>query len=170
MKPKKIIQAKIHKKSPDRFLTFVGGLLGANWIWSNGESFVFYSFFSPNSSCEHTLFALSRSVGTGILDGSPGFFSAASTLCELVFCTKIKRTAFAVLLILVRVTGLEPARRGRKILNLMRLPIPPHPHKRIVPHLQKKVKCFCIFHPLGFPSSHFFLPFGFICEEMAVFS
>ena len=29
---------------------------------------------------------------------------------------------------LVRATGLEPAHRRRKILNLMRLPIPPRPH------------------------------------------
>ena len=29
---------------------------------------------------------------------------------------------------LVRMTGLEPARRGHQNLNLARLPIPPHPH------------------------------------------
>ena len=29
---------------------------------------------------------------------------------------------------LVRVTGLEPARRGHQILSLARLPIPPYPH------------------------------------------
>ena len=30
--------------------------------------------------------------------------------------------------ILVRITGLEPARHGHQILNLARLPIPPYPH------------------------------------------
>ena len=29
---------------------------------------------------------------------------------------------------LLRVTGLEPARRGHQNLNLARLPIPPYPH------------------------------------------
>ena len=29
---------------------------------------------------------------------------------------------------LVRMTGVEPARRRRQILSLVRLPIPPHPH------------------------------------------
>ena len=29
---------------------------------------------------------------------------------------------------LLRITGLEPARRGHQNLNLARLPIPPHPH------------------------------------------
>ena len=29
---------------------------------------------------------------------------------------------------LLRMTGLEPARRGHQNLNLARLPIPPHPH------------------------------------------
>ena len=29
----------------------------------------------------------------------------------------------------MRVTGLEPARRGHQNLNLARLPIPPHPRK-----------------------------------------
>lgn len=28
----------------------------------------------------------------------------------------------------MRMTGLEPARRGHQILSLARLPIPPHPH------------------------------------------
>ena len=28
----------------------------------------------------------------------------------------------------MRMTGLEPARRGHQNLNLARLPIPPHPH------------------------------------------
>ena len=29
---------------------------------------------------------------------------------------------------MVRMTGLEPARRGHQLLRLARLPIPPHPH------------------------------------------
>ena len=33
---------------------------------------------------------------------------------------------------LVRVTGLEPARRGHQNLNLARLPIPPYPQVRLV--------------------------------------
>ena len=34
--------------------------------------------------------------------------------------------------LLVRVTGLEPARRGHQNLNLARLPIPPYPRVRLV--------------------------------------
>ena len=37
-------------------------------------------------------------------------------------------TASFTLFYLVRLTGLEPARRGHQILNLARLPIPPQPH------------------------------------------
>ena len=55
---------------------------------------------------------------------------------------KTKRgTPFGVpLFALVRATGLEPARRGRKILNLMRLPIPPRPRNKAY-HTIKR--CFC---------------------------
>ena len=35
-------------------------------------------------------------------------------------------------LVMVRVTGLEPARRGHQNLNLARLPIPPYPRVRLV--------------------------------------
>ena len=38
----------------------------------------------------------------------------------------------SVFLLLVRVTGLEPARRGHQNLNLARLPIPPYPRVRLV--------------------------------------
>ena len=31
----------------------------------------------------------------------------------------------------MRMTGLEPARRGHQNLNLARLPIPPHPQDRL---------------------------------------
>ena len=41
---------------------------------------------------------------------------------------KKREVKMALLLaFLVRVTGLEPARQRHKILNLARLPIPPHP-------------------------------------------
>ena len=46
---------------------------------------------------------------------------------------------------MVRVTGLEPARRGHQILSLACLPIPPHPH-------------ILFFYSSGF--LRFFLPFG----------
>ena len=35
---------------------------------------------------------------------------------------------FSVHPFFVRITGLEPARRGHQNLNLARLPIPPYPH------------------------------------------
>ena len=39
---------------------------------------------------------------------------------------------FHSVFLLVRVTGLEPARRGHQNLNLARLPIPPYPRVRLV--------------------------------------
>ena len=39
---------------------------------------------------------------------------------------------FHSVFLLVRVTGLEPARRGHQNLNLARLPIPPYPQIRLV--------------------------------------
>ena len=47
-------------------------------------------------------------------------------------------------LIMVRMTGLEPARRWHQILSLARLPIPPHPHwhHRIIPDISDYVKSF----------------------------
>ena len=39
---------------------------------------------------------------------------------------------FHSVFLLVRVTGLEPARRGHQNLNLARLPIPPYPQVRLV--------------------------------------
>ena len=44
--------------------------------------------------------------------------------------------------IMVRATGLEPARRRRKILNLMRLPIPPCPHRLSIAYPTGKCKKF----------------------------
>ena len=42
----------------------------------------------------------------------------------------------------MRATGLEPARRWRKILNLMRLPIPPCPHGLSIAYPAGKCKKF----------------------------
>ena len=48
---------------------------------------------------------------------------------------------------LVRVTGVEPARRGHQILSLARLPIPPHPHSlHIISHRPKQIKRFGEFY------------------------
>ena len=59
-------------------------------------------------------------------------------MCKLLFAPFDKKGILESLIFLrisafsrirsMRMTGLEPARRGHQNLNLARLPIPPHPH------------------------------------------
>ena len=53
---------------------------------------------------------------------------AHSIKCTYQPATKFFNGAGLSTDILVRITGLEPARRRHQILNLARLPIPPYPH------------------------------------------
>ena len=54
-------------------------------------------------------------------------------MCIFIYLIRYKLKKHSIRVLLVRITGLEPARMLlHKILSLARLPIPPYPHEIIV--------------------------------------
>ena len=74
-----------------------------------------------------TLLALRSSVSRGS-ESPPDSHSLPLPFKSTALINKKSTTARATLLLLVRATGLEPARGNHQILSLARLPIPPRPH------------------------------------------
>ena len=56
------------------------------------------------------------------------WFSVISTDAKKVSIPSFYLQDSYLFILIMRITGLEPARRGHQNLNLARLPIPPHPH------------------------------------------
>ena len=57
------------------------------------------------------------------------WFSVISTDAKKVSIPSFYLQDSYLFILIMRITGLEPARRGHQNLNLARLPIPPHPPK-----------------------------------------
>ena len=64
-----------------------------------------------------------------LLERETRFELATSTLARLRSTTELLPL---IMFYMVRVEGLEPPRTRRQILSLVRLPIPPHPHIKLV--------------------------------------
>ena len=74
----------------------------------------------PAELCTHIVISLERETR---------FELATSTLARWRSTTELLPL---IMFYMVRVEGLEPPRTRRQILSLVRLPIPPHPHIKLV--------------------------------------
>ena len=80
--------------------------------------------FEPRTHALEGRCSIQLSYAPTILERETRFELATSTLARLRSTTEL----FPHLKIMVRMKGVEPPRRRRQILSLVRLPIPPHPH------------------------------------------
>ena len=119
---------------------------------------------ASEKASEFRLFSVARSVAAlTTVQVVIHYRSPSSPATRTLQKTK-KATTRAAFLVLVRVTGLEPAQPcDHKNLNLTRLPIPPHPHMQLSPikanviisYLFRFVKCFLRFFEKNYRKSVF---------------